>query len=73
MEAIITSYSEGRYYAKCAGKTASVEIDYALSSDENHLTAARKLAAKLGYTGKFYSGEIGKKCVFVRAEHNEAI
>lgn len=73
MEAIITHYSEGRYIAKSAGKTASVDIDYAMSSDENHLAAARKLAAKLGYAGKFYTGEVGNKCVFVRAEHNEAI
>lgn len=71
MEAIITHYSEGRYYAKCAGKTASVEIDYALSSDENHLAAARKLAAKLGYAGKFYSGEIGGGQVFIQTDGNE--
>lgn len=68
-----TDFNGSRYKAFDSwGHKITIGADHALSLYDNHLAAARKLAAKLGYTGKFYTGEIDGGMVFLQADGNEA-
>ena len=61
MQAITTRYigatdrRGSRVVAKCEAKRIYVEWDDGLNSEENHLVAAKKLAAQLDWQGKWVS------------------
>ena len=64
MQAIRTKYkgptnSNGsRFIVTCDAKRIVVHYDHALSVEENHVTAARVLRDKLGWTETMHSGRI---------------
>jgi len=75
MQAIRTRYAGpvrligSRIHATAAGRRLSIPYDCALSSDENHARAARKLADRLGWGGEWIAGAIDSgRRVYVRAE-----
>jgi hypothetical protein len=66
MQAIQTKYLPmtntrgSRVKARCGAGTVTVNWDYALSVQENHLLACKTLLAKVGWTdGAYYSPMVG--------------
>lgn len=66
MQAIITKYfgpshvKGSRVKATCEAGSLTIAWDDSIDSEPNHHTAALKLCAKLGWTGKLASGGMPK-------------
>jgi hypothetical protein len=63
-----TDYRGGRIKATADAGSVTLGWDHALSSLQNHAEAARALALKLGWTGKYYMGGTGNGYHFVYAD-----
>lgn len=49
-----TSASGAKIKALCAATRVNIPYDYALSMEENHITAAETLKTQMGWTGAYY-------------------
>lgn len=63
-----TNTMEPRVTAKCNAGRVYIKFDPRKTPDQNHVEAARKLASRLGWYGKFVGGALPHSsggCVFV--------
>lgn len=51
-----TNFRQSRVKATCQGSSLTVGWDHALNTEGNHIAAARKLAASLGWSGTWIGG-----------------
>ncbi len=72
-QAIITTLTRShRVKATADAGSIIVEWNSALSTEENHIAAARKLAEKWEWRGVWYAGGVDNNFVFVCTEpHNQ--
>jgi len=79
MKAIVTTYKGpsnvrgSRIIASDEdGNRVIVHYDPALNSEENHITAARSLCSKMGWTGTLHGGHLKHGMVFVWSDRQTA-
>lgn len=51
------SVKSSRIRVRCAARTIFVPYDDSMSTDNNHILAAKQLAMQMGWTGLYYGGE----------------
>ncbi len=69
-----TNYRSARIRVRCQARTIFVSWDHALGVEDNHDAAAKALAEKLEWRGKWFSGALadGSGNVYVRAMNDNA-